>query len=762
MRHTYQKAVSAVLSLALLLTLAPAALAAEDSLDLDALSKTARDTDFFTPRYHTELNYDEIAYEHIDPAPLLKEAEALRALCADAKNEAEVKTRFLAFADEFERLTAMDYIVENRQYADSKDEWAASEFEAMETGRTAVEDALKSLARDILLSPCAGALDGLMHESVRERILDHKDMTDEEKELLARETALKSEYMSKTVDEYAVTVNGARYTADSVYQAYLDGELTYDEYWEIYVDAYKAKNAVLGEVFLQMVSVRNRIAALNGCETYAEYAYGEDYGRDYTPADAQAFCDAVKEYIVPKADAYGLLYQYPDQSAMPEGTAYSGEGMFGTLFPYFALLSDELLESARYTYEHKAFDVDPAPNKTSTAYSVLIPYYQIPFYFNNADGTWYDLINSIHELGHNNQAYWLREDWNDPHPVYDTAEVHSQALELLMLRYYPELFGTQADAVATERFYQILDAIVRGCLYDEWQRRVYETPELTLQKANQIFRQVCGEYGLVDADDPRTEMYSWIDLPHNFNSPMYFISYATSAAGAFAFWEASQEDYFAAVDDYLRFTALGFAHGFADTFRAVGMESPLTGHYLAGLADTIHDRLLPVRPYVDVYADDWYGAGVIFVDYYALMGGVGDDLFAPDDAATREQSMTILARMDDEREDADAPYTLDEGVAWAVENGVSDGADRAAALTREQFVTMLYRYLQSEGQELAAEGDLNAFADADSVSGWAADAMAWAVGAGIVGGMDDGALAPQGNVTRAQLAVMLYRSAQAN
>lgn len=188
----------------------------------------------------------------------------------------------------------------------------------------------------------------------------------------------------------------------------------------------------------------------------------------------------------------------------------------------------------------------------------------------------------------------------------------------------------------------------------------------------------------------------------------------------------------------------------------------MTESCLAGLADVIHDELLPVKPYTDVYADDWFGAGVSFVNANALMNGVGGGLFAPNAAATREQSMTILARMDDEREDA-APYTLSEGVAWAMANGVSDGKDRNAALTREQFVTMLYRYAAEEGAEPDTNGDLSGFADADSVSGWAADAMAWAAQAGIVSGIeDDGGdslLAPRGDVTRAQLATMLERFA---
>ena len=208
------------------------------------------------------------------------------------------------------------------------------------------------------------------------------------------------------------------------------------------------------------------------------------------------------------------------------------------------------------------------------------------------------------------------------------------------------------------------------------------------------------------------------------------------------------------MDDYLRFTALGHDVGFADSFLAVGMESPLTESYLAGLADTIHDELLPVAPYADVYADDWFGAPVIFVSDSALMNGVDSGHFAPDEAATREQSMAILACMYDAREGA-APDTLDEGVAWAIAKGVSDGENRAAVLTREQFAVMLYRCALEEEPEPEAVGDLSGFADAGSVSGWASDAMAWAVGAGIIGGMGDGILAPQGNVTRAQMAAML-------
>ena len=737
-------------------------LSARPALDLDALAKTARDTEFFTPIGHTALNYDEIAYEYIDPAPLLKEIAALRELCADAKNEKAFETRLLSVGDQRDRLFAMQIILENLTYADAKDTWASTEYQKVAADLSRVNDAFSGLVRDALRSPCAGAVSSHLSASAQEYYLRYSDMSEEEQALLARETALTTEYQSRIVEPYTVSYQGTDYTQESVSAAYQRGELDYDAYWSVYVEAARKANAAVGPIFVELVGVRNRIAALAGYDSYAAYAYENIYFRDYAPEDAEAYCEAVKKYVLPVARAYGLLRQDVRTEELPKDVAYSGEGMFDTLLPRFAELSDELLESARYTREHRAYDVDPAPNKTGTAFSMQLPYYNIPFFFSNADGSYNDLLASIHELGHNNHAYWLEEmSWTAAPLSYDTAEVHSQALELLMLRYYPALFGAQADAVETVNLNGILASIVQGCMFDEWQRRVYAEPGLTLEKANRIFREVCGEYGSVAPDDERTEMYGWFEVPHNFVMPMYYISYSTSAAGALAFWEESLSDYYAAVDDYLRFSAQPNEMGFAGTFAALGIDDPMSAAYLEGLARTVHDRLLPVAPYNDVYADDWFGAPVIFVSGNDIMRGVSEDAFAPDAPATREQCMTVLARIGGEREAAGEPYTLDEGVAWAVENGVSDGTDRAGALTREQFVTMLRRCAELMGVETETDGDLSAFADADEVSAWAADAMAWAVGAGVLGGAPDetGALllAPQGGATRAQIAAMLMR-----
>lgn len=165
-----------------------------------------------------------------------------------------------------------------------------------------------------------------------------------------------------------------------------------------------------------------------------------------------------------------------------------------------------------------------------------------------------------------------------------------------------------------------------------------------------------------------------------------------------------------------------------------------------------------VNRYPDVQAGDWYSGAVQFVTEEKLMTGTGKG-FEPNAATTRAMLWTILARMDGaDTNSTGAWYAAAQD--WAVKHGVSDGTSPDGKITREQLATMLYRYAQSRGLVKAdVQGDLSAFTGSASVSPYAVEAMRWAVGAGIVNGMD-GSLVPQGEATRAQMATMLMRYAK--
>ncbi len=155
-------------------------------------------------------------------------------------------------------------------------------------------------------------------------------------------------------------------------------------------------------------------------------------------------------------------------------------------------------------------------------------------------------------------------------------------------------------------------------------------------------------------------------------------------------------------------------------------------------------------PFTDVSEDDWYYDEVKFVVDNGLMVGTSDTSFEPEAQSTRVMVWTILARMDGETI-AGANWAQDAR-EWAVDNKVSDGSGGDNFITREELVTMLWRY---EGQPNGT-GNLNGFSDAGAISDWAEEAMSWSVGTGLILGDEDG-LTPKATATRAQIAAILMR-----
>ena len=178
----------------------------------------------------------------------------------------------------------------------------------------------------------------------------------------------------------------------------------------------------------------------------------------------------------------------------------------------------------------------------------------------------------------------------------------------------------------------------------------------------------------------------------------------------------------------------------------------------------------PSAGFSDLYASAWYHPYTDFVLRQELMVGVGGGRFAPNGAVTRAMVVTILYRMAGSPEVETASTFRDvpenawyaPAVSWAQSQGIALGvtAERFApdaTATREQQVTFLYRYGAYAGLNMAEGGDLSPYPDGSAVAGYAAGAMAWAIGTGIVEGDETGRLLPKATATRAQMAAMVTR-----
>ena len=184
-------------------------------------------------------------------------------------------------------------------------------------------------------------------------------------------------------------------------------------------------------------------------------------------------------------------------------------------------------------------------------------------------------------------------------------------------------------------------------------------------------------------------------------------------------------------------------------------------------ADTLEPE--PTLPFTDVNEDDWFYDAVTFAYDEGIMTGTSATTFAPNTTTTRGMIVSMLARLEGV-EGADSAGFTDvaddawyaEAVNWAAGEGIVNGFEDNTfrpndAITREQLAAILSGYARYKGMDTSARADLSKYTDADMISGWATDVFSWANAEGLVNGMTETTLAPQGEATRAQVAAIMQR-----
>ena len=178
------------------------------------------------------------------------------------------------------------------------------------------------------------------------------------------------------------------------------------------------------------------------------------------------------------------------------------------------------------------------------------------------------------------------------------------------------------------------------------------------------------------------------------------------------------------------------------------------------------------KAFTDVSSSDWYYRYVNYVSANELMTGLDGDHFGPGQSLARAQFAVILYRMNGTPKvnyvskfpDVMQNMWYTDAILWANSTGVVTGYENTGLfgtgdnITREQMAVMMYRYAGYKQYNTDTQAKLNAFTDVASVSGYAADAMRWAVGNGIITGKDNGRkLDPQGSASRAECATIMMR-----
>ncbi len=534
------------------------------------------------------------------------------------------------------------------------------------------------------------------------------------------------------------------------------------QYSEVYGDS-----DACAELFLELVKVRNAIAEKMGYDSYRDYANVEVYGREYTDEEITEFYKSVKEYFVPLYKKAIVAFFFSNGTDIP----MDEDAVLLNTRATVKNINPELGEAFDYLIANNIYDIRPSENKNPSAgaYTLVIPRLNVPYIYINPMDDYekngiYNVTTLIHEFGHfASMLYTPEMEFSDAPafltPSMDTAEIHSQGLEALSERYYGEMFGSNASMMRYYLLCTLLGAVIDGCLFNQWQEQVYAMENPTVEKLNLAMSDLVGEYYGGCAPEEAQEL--WTELPHNYQMPMYYISYAISASTVLGLYSESTENYDKAVDKYMRISAEGVYKTFAEVISECHLYDIFDKSVMAEIAENTADAF--AVGYSDTPDDAWYRPYLYVVSN--IMDGRTDDEFMPDDAITRSEFVGVLGKMydyyigiDDEYENVFDDTQTDknrEYISWAAATGIVDGYDDKIfgandTLTREQAAAMIFRLADT-----VSEKNASVFSDSGMISEWALEPVAWAVENEIINGRDDATFDPKASITRAETAKII-------
>ena len=531
----------------------------------------------------------EDSYEHVDPTEFYANLDKMVALAADASNAELVKELFGEIEDELSRTHLMGYVAMNAVHIDVTDQKMAEEYSYTSSIMVQMLDRMYTALKQVIDLPGGSLVKDSLKEETVEGLRGYEEMTPAELALYEEENELLLEYRAKQVEAgaFTVDVNGVPMGYADMNTALTMGQIDAMTYINGFIELRAKKNAYLGEVYLEMVEIRNEQAELAGYDNYGDYMYAS-YNRDYTQESIQEFTDAVKEYLVVP---YYYLSLVSDSSAECLNVPYDSKETLAVIQEYIPEISTEMDEALNYMLRNELYDLEYSQTKSAGAYTCPLDYYGAAFIYMQPHFSAYDFSTLIHEFGHYSELYWNDMGWENSLNL-DIAEVHSQGLEVLFYEFYDEIFGEDALTMQEYSITNLLGTYTQGCMVNELEMFVYAQEDVTLDQINAKMAELAVEYGLVSADSPVLAYYAmlWCNISHIFEQPFYYISFSTSVAGAFGIWEMAKEDYDAAVEAYLNFAGLGFDYEFVESLEMSGIGNVLEPESVKAVGETLMEE----------------------------------------------------------------------------------------------------------------------------------------------------------------------------
>lgn len=447
------------------------------------------------------IPFESMEYERPDPTVLRQSLEDACAIAADGEDVEEVVNAIYAFYDEYDWFYTCYSLADIHYSADLTDIYWEKEYNyCMETSST-VDAMLEELYYALAASPVRSALEAPEYfgEGYFESY-DGDNLWDETfVALLEEESTLQNRY-------YTLSAEALDYVPDTT------------EYYDAVADE-------MAQLLVEMIALRQEIAAYWGYTDYVAFAGDFYYYRDYTPTEVAQYLGQIQTELVPvylrlTEEDWLWASEYSSETDTFRYMKTAAQKMGGIVAEAF-----DLLETA------KLYDISYGPNKYDSSFEVYLTSYLEPFVFVNPTMGRYDCLTFAHEFGHfcNDYASW------GSYAGTDVMEVFSQGMEYLSLCY-----SEDAEELTRMKMADSLSVYVEQSAYAAFEQRMYSLTgaDLSVDGLYALYDEIAKAYGFDHIGYDRRE---FVAITHFYTNPLYVISYVVSNDAALQIYQIEQE-----------------------------------------------------------------------------------------------------------------------------------------------------------------------------------------------------------------------------
>lgn len=441
-------------------------------------------------------------------------------------------TVYEAQLEAYSRLVSAASLAYVRYCQDVTDEYRAEEYGRLNSSLYPIQYRLASLEKALMDRYGYHRERGAAYAESLDRISRQDALTmgslrDREDELCRRYERLDA--------EYRLTYRGKEWSMDDLLS---DESLTLQAFLEA-LELYQAgKNEAAGKLFLELMSLRNQMAADGGYTSYVACQYAA-FGREYTPEQALQAAQVVKQVFVPLY--VRLREQCENDLRYLSGATFREDEFIATMAQAVERAMPGAGEAWRYMLAYDLYDSQPSDRKLQGSFTTYFAAYRCPFLFTQWKDDASSVFTVIHEFGHFLSYYLNPEGTYYGSENLDLAETDAQGFELLMLNEYDAIFGRYASAARLCFLINALYAILSGFMEDEFQQRAYQLKNPTVEALNRLYGEVAASYSF-----DKLFVYDgteWTEIGHTFQFPFYYVSYGVSMLGAMSFIRGGSRAY---------------------------------------------------------------------------------------------------------------------------------------------------------------------------------------------------------------------------